>query len=248
MNKFNALGMDMLEYKAQLLNREYPDIVRNSLEFTFDKLCEKLALETDVNLAVKDLDITLEDLKLDLLNREKYIKTKEELFSEYEVVKGTFVESIKEFNSECLNNVEFDSKVDNEEIFVTKKFNIDRDFVKQYFCISEYDTPEKEVEILDKLMKRGGFVEKFAVLRLTKILSGFLESYDFDNKPFVCDISGTYYDEKEEDGDTGFYAIDFVLKIGITTLEDSSQDKELIEEVSTALNDVSKYYYDRVLY
>ena len=244
MNKFNALGMDIIEYKKQLLNETYPKIVRDSLTFTFDKLCEKLELEADINLFAKDNTITLEDFKLDLLNRVKYIKTKEELFKEYEVIKNTFLESINKTNSKSLNNVEIESKVENEEIFITKKFNIDREFVRQYFSFSEYDSSEQEKETLDKLMKRGGFIEVFSVLRLTKILSGFLDNYEFENKPFICDISETYYDEKDGEG---FYSIDFILKLGITTLEEKAEDDEFVKEIIKILDEVSNYYFDRII-
>lgn len=243
MNKLNACGMDILEYKKQLLNKDYPDIVKKSLEFSVDSMCEGLGLEADINLAVKDSDVSLKEFELNLLSREKYIKSKEELFKEYEVIKKTFMDSLRDLDSDALSDIDFNSDVDSENILLVKRVDIDRAFVKEYFNIFEYDEPDedKEKEILDKLMKRGGFVEKFAVLRLPKILKDFSNLDLLKSQYFTHEISETYYDEREETNEE-IYSIDFILKVNIDMIEDMIKEVEPLEEVINVLKELSNIH------
>ena len=165
MNKFNALGMEVLSYKTEYMNKDYPALVHNSIAVAIDS---KDNIPEKIKMTLKDMSLDYETFKKNLLTESVCLKTYEELLLEYEAIRASVENKIKK-EDENLKNILTFSKVENEEIEIKQEFVITEEFIRNYFSIASED----EFEVL---MSRKGFIEKFAILRLTKIFDNFVNS------------------------------------------------------------------------
>lgn len=233
MNKLNKVGSQMLEYKSEL-NNDYPDIVINSLHSMIDKLAEDGVIDVDVHLAVKEKSITLKSLKELLLNKPSFVKTYEELFYEYEQIRAK-INEILEIDEENLNEVvKTVSSVNNEKIAITKEFILTEDFIKEYFYVKS----EKDYEVL---MQRKGFVEKFAILRLDKILRDFKDSKKIESKYYEVINSNVFFEAERN-----IYGIHLLFNIPVNNLENEDDLIRVVNEIKDIMNDATIYFDSRM--
>lgn len=233
MNKYNVFGMELISYKTEIL-KDYPEIVKRSLHDTFDKLLEHNAIDKDIHFALKDDNMDTDRFKSYILANIKCIKSHEELLVEYEVIR----ERLDAYAKELIHTHELDTEsfVEKENISIIKKFVIDEKFAQEYF-----GAEEKELE---KLMKQRGFVEKFAVLRLQKILKDFVQIDGVQSDYFNYEAINSFLVYREEE--TNHYCIDLCLSIPIDIAEDESYTEAIIEEVSNVVNQAQEYFDERL--
>lgn len=233
MNKLNKVGSQMLEYKLEL-TKDYPEIVINSLHSMIDKLAEDGVIDIDVHLAVKERSINLNSLKELLLNKPSFVKTYEELLFEYEQIR-TKINEILEIDEENLNEVvKTVSSVNNEKIAITKEFILTEDFIKEYFYVKS----EKDYEVL---MQRKGFVEKFAILRLDKILRDFKDSKNINSKYYEVINSNVFFEAERN-----IYGIHLLFNIPVNNLENEDDLIRVVNEIKDIMNDATEYFDSRM--
>lgn len=204
MNKFNQLGMKIIDYKSELMKGCYPKLVMDSLLESVDKLANDNIVDVDVHYSLKEKTESLDNFKLLLLAKPNYLKTAEELFNEYEKIRAKFDFEINLGDKESVIS---ESNVENEKIMVRKSFVISEDFIKNYFYIES----EKDFETL---MKRKGFVEKFAILRLEKIFNDLLGRFTVDKDLFSLTHSNVFFDN-----DNNVYGIQLLFSVPIEVIE-----------------------------
>lgn len=247
MNKYNKIGMEVLGYKEELLNPNYPTLVRKALLSAVDALQTNEIIDVDVHFSMKDNAISIATFEQLLLEKPKLIKTGEELFKEYESIREIFDGKLRKcsvFEQEKdLAIVTTESKVDIEQIHIISTFKIDADFAADYFG-------KRDAE-LDSLMKRKGFVERFTVLRYNKMMGDFLykqEGYneetgkvDVIDGVSICATPVFFAPEQET------YCSEFMIYVDINMIEDETTHDEIMEIAEKKIKEINDYIRIRTI-
>lgn len=201
MRKINDVGLKLLEYKEELM-KDYPKIVRDSLLFSLEQMVENDVINIDAYEILKNGSESKENFTEFLLSSEKYTKSYEELFEEYEVIRKELDDELKMHE---LFELETKTDVESDSINVIKTFRMDDSFIKKYFGVGE--------EELNKLTKKKGFAEQFTTLRLNKIINDLIEQGQKGLKILTLDKSLTYFGENNAN-----YNIDLIMKVPVDSL------------------------------
>lgn len=228
MNKFNALGMEVLDYKTEYL-KEYPQLVHHSIALAIDS---KSNVEEEIKTKLKDTSFSYDDFKKYLLTQTSCLKTYEQLLVEYESIRQTLDNLL--LKDEISKDLKSFSKVEDEQIQIVQEFVITEDFIKNYFTIEN----EKDFEIL---MSRKGFIEKFAILRLTKIFDDFLKTLK-DSTSFSLKHSLVFFNSE-----SNVYGIHLEYNISIEELEKENQIENITNKIIEIAKNANKNYKDRML-
>ena len=129
MRKINDVGLKLLEYKEELM-KDYPKIVRDSLLFSLEQMVENDVINIDAYEVLKNGSESKENFTEFLLSSEKYTKSYEELFEEYEVIRKELDDELKMHE---LFELETKTDVESDSINVIKTFRMDDSFIKKYF-------------------------------------------------------------------------------------------------------------------
>lgn len=230
MNKFNALGMEVLSYKTEYLNKDYPQLVHNSIAVAIDN---KDNIPEKIKMSLKDMSLDYDKFKESLLTESTCLKTYEELMLEYEAIRDSVENKIKQ-NKEELKDIITFSKVENEEIEIKQEFVITESFIKDYFSIAS----DSEFEAL---MVRKGFIEKFAILRLTKIFDNFVNGLEKEQN-FSISHSLTFF--KSENNVYGIY---MEYNIPIDNLEKDDMIDSICNKINYIALKASENYKNHML-
>lgn len=228
MNKFNTLGMEVLDYKTEYL-KDYPKLVHDSIGIAIDN---KSDIVDDIKTHLKDTSLNIEDFKTYLLTQSSCLKTYEQLLVEYEQIRSA-IDSIL-IKNDIAKEIKTFSKVEDETIQLSQEFIITEDFIRNYFNIEN----DKEFDVL---MSRKGFIEKFAILRLTKILNDFLSSLDNYSDFSIKHTSAFFNSEKN------VYGIYLEYNIPIDVLEDVNKIEVIGNNIIKIAEKANKNYNDRML-
>lgn len=216
MEKLNTLGLKLQSLKSELLKPDYPEVVKEALRGHADKLAET-DIGVDLHVSLTDKKITIEEFTDILLETKYCLKTPEEMLVEFEKIRASLHLLLNGETDEPL--IPSTSLVEEEKIVFTRTFKLDKQWVSEYF-----GQPPEEV---GKLMIRNGFVEKFAVLRLSKIFDDFLKSSDFKkDKTVKCKITQVFYNVEQ-----GFYGINLIFYVQIEDAEDEEKASNILEYI-----------------
>lgn len=232
MNKLNKVGCQMIEYKTEL-NKDYPTIVINSLLSMVDRLAADEIIDVDIHFALKEKDINIDSLKELLLTKDTFVKTHEELFVEYEEIRKK-VNSLLDIEDDDDETIKTISSVSNEKIAITKEFVISEDFIKEYFYIesdSDYES----------LIKRKGFIEKFAILRLEKIFRDFKSKENINSSLYELINSNVFFEAERN-----LYGIHLLFNIPIENLDDGSNISAIIQDIKQVIDNSIEYFNSRM--
>ncbi|BBW98973.1 hypothetical protein [Geobacillus subterraneus] len=226
MERLNLLGMELLEYKKELMNDVYNELVKKSLRLAVEQMATHRVIDANTFEMIQDPSVSAEEFRTYLLTKKPFVKTEEEIFLEFEQIRQQFETLLER------EDVKTESVVKKELILATKSFVVDEAFVLEYFRVDEAD--------LFKLMKRKGFVEKFAALRLRAIFEGFLEQLDHSDW-IRTDASLVYFDKDQSN-----YAIDLFFELPIEEMEKLDRQKEAAAFIEQSLFQAEAYYEERV--
>lgn len=231
MNRINQKGMELIQYKSEL-SKDYPDLIKNSLVLALEQMVESKVLDMDTYMNVKDDTMKNHEFGSYLLTKPSFTKTEEEIFKEFEVLRGVLDEKLIEHNVEGLKT---ESVIHKDVILITRKFCIDEKFTMGYFGVEEKD--------LLKLMKRRGFIERFSVLRLTAIFKELMESITYPKDLFAVDVSLVYFD-KDENG----YSIDFTFEVDIERVEKKENLDSVSEHIKSIKEQAETFYREKTVF
>ena len=230
MEKLNELGLELKELKSELLNDSHSGVIKRALALSAEELAKKDIINVDLHLSLTDEKIDAKTFESELFANPSCLKTKEEMMVEFEKIREQLDEKLEE---EGLL-LDSESLVDTDQLSFAKTFKLDKPWVSEYF-----GQPNDEV---DKLMVRNGFVEKFAVLRLSKILEDFLGSDRVEkNEKIDCKATRVFYDVEE-----GYYGISLIFYLGIEEVEDDTFTIEAIDYMKGILGIASEYVTQRL--
>lgn len=230
MDKLNKLGIEILKYKEEL-NKDYPEIVKRSLNQSVNILAETQVIDVDVLYALTHNETDLEGLNLLLLEKPYCRKTKEELLAEYEDIRILFNEYLG-IEDDDESEIKTVSNVKEENILVAKNFTYNSEFAKEYFGIPNQQT-------LKTFMARQGVFEKFAILRLGKVIKDFIEEcYENENKfKFDITFSDVFYENNKE-----CYGVSLIFKIPVEVIEIEENMIEISKEIQELIDNSIKYF------
>jgi len=229
MQKFNQLGLELVSMKDELLNESHSEIVRKALLFQAENMTETKHIDVDTHLALTNHTLTKEDFRLFLMEKPNYLKTLEELRGEYDLLREQILEKVK---TDVV--LESASHVELESISFVQTYELDLDWVKSYFHVKESDIP--------LLVKEKGFIAKFAVLRLPKVLDEFLESKMGDSQLVSVNRAEHVYLNAE----TSSYCMDLDYTIKIDTAEEETLHDEIAEFISKTATDSAEFVTDKL--
>lgn len=230
MQKLNALGVELQSLKIELLNKDYPDVVKRALRGHADKLAET-EIDVDLHVSLTDNKISSEEFTSILLEHKACLKTPEELLVEYEKIREEIQKTLDE-----RENIQITSKslVEEEQIAFAKTFKLDKEWVSEYFGQS--------ADEVGKLMIRNGFIEKFAVLRLSKILEDYLKSDLFKkDKEVDCKATRVFYDLEQ-----GYYGIHLMFYVDIEVAEDKEKVPRMLDYICEIHDKVVPFVEERL--
>lgn len=228
MQKLNLFGQQLLNYKKELENKEYPKIVQDSLIMAVDKLATDEFINLDMLTAIKS-DMSFEEFEEVVLSTEKCCKTKAELENEFEELRNKFMLELYEDMALIPPDISFENDIENELLMIKKDFLITEEFLKNYFYIPT-------TEDFDALMKRKGFIEKFAILRLEKIFNDFLEK-NSEIKDFNLLHTNVFFNSETKN-----YGIQLILEINIDLIEKDENIDTLSNSVLSILTQAEEHY------
>lgn len=235
MKKLKTVAYELINIKKEMLNTSYSDTIKRALEMSIDQMSEKGFIDMNTQLYLKDSSVSTKDFAEYLHTVEAFKKDRAELEIEYE----EFVENLtKEICELGLNQEEFYCSVDldNEKIRICKIFSLKQEFLKEFF----YFEGDSADEYLEKLMKRKGFVEKFAILRLPRIFYNFIDTHP-SSKDFKLEKSYAYFDSKYN-----CYSIDLVFEIDLYKIEKDSKRKHILETILPIIEGANEYFEQKM--
>lgn len=235
-NKLNEKGQQVLEYKTELLKTEYSDLVRNAMYIAVDQLAENGIIDLDTHLALKDSSISLDDFKISVYEKISFLKSREELFEEYEIIRKALDNQLLIYNEET-GDLTTKSCVENEQITCIKKYTIDLEFVMDYFGVDEKNAL--------KIMQQKKMVDTYTALRLVKIFNDFIKNEQHENLNISVDATTPYCIDDDVHGIT--YNIDLKLTVDINSLENDSIINEVGEEFSEIISASNQNYNKKML-
>lgn len=229
MQKLNQLGLELISMKQELMNDKHSDIVRKALLFQVENMTENKLIEVDTQVELTNEKMLLDEFRLYLMEKPSYMKTAEELRGEYDAIRESITEKM---NTEV--NLESFSNVQDETITFIQTFELDLEWVKRYFAVKESDIP--------RLVKENGFVAKFAVLRLLKLVDDFMASNMSEND---------YVDVKRDNNvymnvETSSYCLDLIYTVSIDDAEVEDTHEGIAKFISTTATDSDKYVTDKL--
>ena len=248
MNKFNKVGLEVLEYKKELSKPNYPELVRKALLSAIDQLQSNEVIDVDVHYSLKDNDVTLDGFKELLLSKSNLVKTSEELFNEYELTREVLdakLHGLELFKIEKdLAPVTTESKVEEEQIHIISSFKIDSAFAADYFGKSD---PAE----LDILMKRKGFIERFVVLRYNKMMNDFLSDHDaYDAETGTVEMAEGIYIAASPvfyAPESNSYCAEFMVYVDVQMVEEDSQHDAILEIAENEIRKINDYIRIRTI-
>lgn len=229
MQKFNQLGLELLSTKDELMNEQHSEIVRKALLFQAESMTENKLIDPDTHLALTNRDLSHDEFTLFLAEKKSYMKTLEELRNEYDVIRESIAEKFS-------TDVQFDSlsKVEEESLVYIQTFELDLEWVKSYFLVKETD--------IAQLIKEKGFVAKFAVLRIPKIVDEFLDTKSLEHEVITVNRAEHVYLNAE----TSSYCMDLIYTIPIDEVEDASTHSGIAEYISESATASEAFFKEKI--
>lgn len=228
LNKLNKLGMELLKFKEEL-TKEHTPLVRESLIFSISKSHDGKKINEQVLKQIQD-DTSFDDFKELLEYLPEYIKEKDKLLKEYNLL-------LDELNMELqMHEIEgFKTEIflEKDEIHMVKSILISEEYLQKYFGVDD------EEFIL--LMKKKGFAEKFAILRLNKISNDIIKKVSQQTILTSAESSLVYYDMDKK----GF-CIDIILAINVDDLSMTGRKQKVMAEINVTGQIVENITRDRL--
>ena len=229
LNKINGRGLCLIEYKEEM-NKNYSKLIKDSLKLSLEKMVENEVITISDFERIVDSDISLEGFEKYIISRTNFIKTDEEIFEDFEVIRESLTDA---FIKESLDEFTSESLIKEDVIKVSKLFVADELFLMDFFGIYGKD--------FNDLYTRKGFVEKFLAIRYLKILKDACESVEYDKQIFTLTHSVLLYDKEDYK-----HKIALQFDIDVDTLVESKSDMSFIVKHIKEISDTcSKYFNQR---
>lgn len=195
MSRLNALGKKILECHTEYQNTTSL-LIKEALNVYIQDLLQNTVADPTIIVTLKDETIKAKDFEKLLLEKPGCCVTIHELMTEFEKKESSILEQL---SGRFLYEIEKDE--DKEVVRFGIKLGIGEEFAMNYFGVDSNEA--------FKLMKRQGFMEKFAALRLSKLGREILQELN-KTKPSIISIDASYVHFSE---DTKLYGTDIIIEL-----------------------------------
>lgn len=224
MKKLNSIGEKLLDYKNEY-DKSSSQVIKDALLTSLDVMVQQKLITPEIKSIVisgKNNSELVKVLELDA----RFKKSPRELYREYEKIREAFDECLKSVNIQGF--FETETSIEFNRISVLRQYSVDKTFILDYFGIQEID--------LIQLMKKRGFAEKFAVLRMNLIFDEILEEIKIEEN-IMQSHSLVYYNPDI----TGF-SIDYKYHINVDLLEDPAFRVNLAKKIAEVDRSIDNKY------
>lgn len=231
MNKLRPIANEILNIKKEILNESHSEIIKKALEISVDRMLAEGFIDLEMHMCIKDSNFSYSELKKYILSSDKYLKTEEELLIEYD----TLIKKLESYLANYdIDNYYINVDLVNDKINLCKVFSLDEEFLNRYFYIDG-----KPDEYIEKLLRKKGFMQQYAVLRFPRILSNFISMYPED-KRYKMNKSHSYYQT-----DKKLYSIDLVFSIDANVIEKMNETSNLLIDINNRINEAEAYFKEK---
>lgn len=231
MNKLRPIANEILNIKKEILNESHSEIIKKALEISVDRMLAEGFIDLEMHMCIKDSNFSYSELKKYILSSDKYLKTEEELLIEYD----TLIKKLESYLANYdIDNYYINVDLVNDKINLCKVFSLDEGFLNRYFYIDG-----KPDEYIEKLLRKKGFMQQYAVLRFPRILSNFISMYPED-KRYKMNKSHSYYQT-----DKKLYSIDLVFSIDANVIEKMNETSNLLIDINNRINEAEAYFKEK---
>lgn len=225
LNRINEKGMLLIDYKTEYMKHHSP-VVDKALLIALETFLEKKELDEETFDLIKDDNVNIETLRNHLLLKKEYSKSPKELFKEFEKVRARVNAYLKEIG--FINCVETESNVEASRITVMRQYNLPKEFLMEYFGVNEED--------MIQLMKKRGFMEKFAVLRMNKV---FKEIYnEMKEEQYITHGFSLVYFNRAITG----FSVDYKYHLNVDFIANEENMKMVLKKIKEVDRIVEKKY------
>lgn len=230
MNKLNALGQNLLQRKEDLLMYRLQSRIFEALVFQIDeKLIKTGTIDNMTRELIVNPEIDAVTFRNYLLATIQFLKTDVELLEDFKHIRESLND---ELTKQQLDYVTTDIDLKGDKISVLRTYTIDAEYVVDHFNVDKNK--------VNDLMQINGFVSKYAVLRLPKILNDFINNYD-DVPHFFTIEASKVFENTEPRG----YNIDLIFNIKTDELENDSNIEYIVSYIKDIIQDCDAYFDER---
>ncbi len=208
MDRINKTGKLLIDYKREYM-KHYSPIVDASLHTSVDTLVSKNVCDESIAAAILNDNIPLKEFEIEVSSKREFLKTMKELAEEFDKIRSMVNKSLTKVG--FVNFVETENNIENDSITIIKQYSITPEFIKMYFGLTDDEMPA--------VMKKRGFAEKFAVLRLSKIFKEIISEIRGDNTGCAQGFSKVYYNQSID----GF-SVDYRYHINVNSITEENVD------------------------
>ena len=210
MDRINKIGRNLINYKSEY-SKHYSPIVDESLMLALEAQLEKRLLDQELFDQIINDSISLSDFEKFIGNKREYVKSQKELLEEFEKVRAIVNESLTRL--QFTDYIETESNTEINKISILKQYTISEEFIKMYFGLEDED--------MTQIMKKKGFAEKFAVLRLTKIFKEIFSEMRPETE-FTQGFSRVYYNK-----DVNGFSVDYKYHLQVDFINKENIDAKI---------------------
>jgi len=229
MERLNKSGRTLLEYRSEF-KKHYSDSIDESLKEAVNILYNEKKIDEKIFRNILNENISDEDFEIMLSKRKEFTKNTSELNYEFDLVRKKINEYMIDIGFTTSMNTK--NSLDINKIIIIHQFDLNRNYIMSSFGVNQ-------TEIIP-LMKRRGFVEKFAVLRLNQVLK---EIYGEMKMPEDIDhgYSLVYYNKK-----TQSFSNDYKFYINVDIAADEKKMKDLINKIRDLDRIIDKKFHTKL--
>ncbi len=206
MDRINKTGKLLIDYKREYM-KHYSPIVDLSLQTCVDNLVTKNVCDEKIKELILDDAFSLKNFETEVMSHREFLKSMKELVEEFDKLRAIVNTAL--VKQGFTRFVETENNVDNDCITIIKQYSITPEFIKIYFGLTDDEMPA--------VMKKRGFAEKFAVLRLSKIFKEIVSEIKPETSEFAQGFSKVYYNQSVD----GF-SVDYRYHINVNTISEES--------------------------
>lgn len=210
----NSTALKLIDYRHEYL-KSMSQVVRDALVTSLDVMIQQGMINKEIKMQILAENEGDAQLKALLESDQRFRKGPRQLYKDFEKIRAELDQELK-----AVGIVEFfesESSVADKKITVLRQYSLKKDFILEYFGLNEID--------LIQLMKKRGFAEKFAVLRLNLIFDEILEEVKQD--PEVSQGHSLVYYNPDITG----FSIDFKYHVNISDLETDGGIKRIAKKI-----------------
>lgn len=231
MNKLNNLGQNLLQRKEDLILYQNQDRIVEALLFQVDEQFIKTGIiDNTTSELLKNDKFDTPSFRNYLLGNVQFLKSDAELYEDFKRLNDLLT---TELAKQDMDYVTTDIDLKGDKLKVMRTYIIDSEYVTDHF-----DVDKNKV---NDLMKINGFVSKYAVLRLPKILNDFIRNTEDDIPHFFSLEASKVFENNDPIG----YNIDLIFNIKTDELENKNNIEHIVLYIKDIIQDCDEYFDER---